>query len=350
MAWIIISALVLACAGAAFWAKRSAAGSIRAHAQAVSDHADADAIAKEAAIAAGRSNYSAPIPPRMDTNYPEILRWSKIAMVAFLVIFALETLGFSFQIVSTKNVGIVTQFGATSGHLTNGAHLIGPWESVTEMDAAIQTDSYTADNCLNVRVGNQQQACVHISIRWRINPSFADSLFQNYRTFSNVQDSLVTRELTAAVNQQFSNYNPLNSILTGTRLTAGEQPNPPLVVYAQRVTAQMKREIGSEGIVVLNTIIPIVTFDPATQSRINQLQQQIALTRIAEQERVTNEAQSLANKALAASVNTSPNVLVAQCFTILGEMVKQGQSVPPAFSCWPGGSKVGVLASTGTGK
>ena len=270
------------------------------------------------------------------------------AAAAVLAMFVLTGVC-SCAIVGTKDVGIKTSFGATSGHLGNGAHLIWPWENVTSMDAAIQTDSFTdkKDDLgppITVRIGNQQIANVSVSIRWRINPNFADSLFQNYRTFNNVRDSLVIRELTAAVNQQFANYNPLNSVAT---TTPGTKKNPPLNVIANSVTKQMKREIGREGIEVLGTIIPLVTFDTATQARINQLQQQFALTKIAEQERLTNIAQAKANKALAASVNTSPNVLVAQCLTILGEMVKQGQTVPPAFSCWPGSGKIGVLAGAG---
>lgn len=249
------------------------------------------------------------------------------------------------QVVSTKNVGIETAFGSTQGELSNGLHFVAPWINVTEMDAAIQTDSYTGDNCLNVRIANQQTACVDVSIRWRIKPKKADELFQNYHTFENVRDSLVTRELIAAVNRQLGDYNPLNSVQYGAPV--GVPTNPSFATIAQRVTSQMGSEIGGQ-IEVLNTIIPYVSFDSQTQSRINQLQQQIALTRIAEQAKATNIAQATANRALAASVNTSPNVLVAQCLTILQEMVKNGQAVPPGFSCWPGGSLTGVIANTGS--
>jgi len=271
-----------------------------------------------------------------------ILKWTMVGL-GFLIV--LETFLFSFTTVSTKNVGIETAFGATSGHLSNGAHLIPPWDKVTEMDAAIQTDSYAGNDCLNVRIGNQQTACVSVSIRWRIDPNDADQLYQNYRTFDHVRDSLVTRDLTAAINQQFKDYNPLNSV--ATTLPKGSQPNPSLNAIAFRVTRQMRAEISSQGIEVLNTIIPIVTFDPSTQNRINQLQQQFALTRIAEQEKITNEAQAQANSKLSRSVNNSPNVLVAQCMQILGEMVKEKQTVPPGFSCWPGKGVAGVIANTG---
>jgi len=348
MGWIVITALLLAAALVAWLLKRSAERHLDTHAKELAAHAAADEEAKRQAIDAGQGRYMPPPAPKLANadSYAIQRKVSKIALICLLVIAVLETLGFSFAIVSTKNEGIVTSFGAVSGHVGNGPHLIAPWESVTEMDAAIQTDSYTGANNDNgapiaVRIGNQQTADVSISIRWRINPAMSDELFQNYRTFEHVRDSLVTRELTAAVNEQFKDYNPLNSIAAAA--TTGKK-NPSLSDIANAVTEQMKREIGVEGIEILNTIIPIVTFDSATQNRINQLQQQFASTLIAEQQRQTNVKLAEANKALAKSVDTSPNVLVAQCMTILGEMVKENQPVPAGFSCWPGGSKIGVIA------
>jgi regulator of protease activity HflC (stomatin/prohibitin superfamily) len=270
---------------------------------------------------------------------------------AFAILFMFLS---SFTMVGTKDVGVVTSFGKTSGELSNGLHFIAPWEQVTSLDAAIQTDNHTGNTCISVRIANQQTACVDVSIRWRIRPKHADELYQNYHSFINLQDSLVTRELTSAVNNQLATYNPLNSVNLGTP-SQGETPNPSLADVALSVTKQMRSEIGSQ-IEVLNTIIPIITFDPETQSRINQLQQQIALTRIAEQQIVTNTAQAQANNALARSVDTNTNVLVAQCLNILSTMVKNGQSVPVGFSCWPGSGSVGGVivngsaTSTATGK
>jgi len=294
-----------------------------------------------------------------------------IGLVASVFLF---TFAEAFTTVSTKNVGIETSFGATAGHLSNGPHLIPPWYKVTEMDAAIQTDSYVWDkdprnsSCLSVRIANQQTGCLSISIRWRIcndkavqtyvgddgkqhkivcDANAADELFQNYRTFEHVRDSLVTRELTAAANDAFANYNPLDSITLNT--SANGANNPLLSTLANQITSTMRREIGTQ-IEVVNTIIPIVHYDDSTQAKINQLQQQVAQTRIAEQEKITNQKQADANKALAASVNTSPNVLVAQCLNTLEEMVKNGQAVPAGFSCWPGGSGTPVIANSSSGK
>lgn len=266
------------------------------------------------------------------------VKWTARGLVAFGVLFLFFS---SFTIVSTKNVGVKTSFGAPAGEIGDGLHVKWPWQKVTEMDAAIQTDSHTAGGCINVRIANQQTACVPISIRWRIVQGKADELFKDYRTFEHVRDSLVTRYLTASVNNQLRGYNPLNSI--GLSPAQGGNGNPSLSEIAGRITVQMRKEVGGQ-IDVLNTLIPIIHFDDATQKRINQLQQQIALTRIAEQEIKTNDARSRANNALAKSVATTPNVLVSTCLDILSTMVKQGQSVPPGFSCWPGSGLSGIIA------
>lgn len=306
---------------------------------------------------------SAIAPPLRFTS-PEVfarqcLVYGALGCAALAVIF---TLASSYNPVSTKNEGVETSFGKPVGHLHNGPHLTWPWIKVHEMDAAIQTDSYYEQDkkCLNVRIANQQTGCVDISIRWRIctgkttttksspgcQQNAVDDLFRDYRTFEHVRDSLVTRDLIAAVNAAFAQYNPLDSIKLGT--SASGANNPLLSVLAAQVTAQMQREIGGQ-IEVLNTIIPIVHFDDATQARINQLQQQVAQTRIAEQERLTNAAKARANDALSKSVNTSPNVLVSQCLTTLEEMVKNSQPVPAGFSCWPGGGVAAVIAGPTAG-
>lgn len=289
-------------------------------------------------------------PVREPARRSSYFRWTFWSGIGLVGLAALGLISASLVQVSTKNVGIETTFGKPSGELSNGLHLKWPWEKVTEMDAAIQTDTYVNNNCFQVRIANQQTACVYINFQWRINPTSAQELYRDYRTFEHVRDALVTRRLTAVVNEQLSNYNPLNSV-AGSDLPPGEQRNPPLNVIASRVNTQMKQEIGGGkgSIEVLSTIIPLITFDKETQGRINQLQQQVALTRVAQQSKKTALAQAQANKALSASVNSQPNVLVSHCYSILETMVKNGQPVPAGFSCWPGNGLTGVIAAPAQG-
>lgn len=285
-------------------------------------------------------------------------KWLTVGIA--LVGVALTVYSFTFT-VGTKEEAIVTSFGTTVGHTGSGIHLKGFWEAVHTMDAAIQTDTYASEKsdtkgasasgpCIQTRIANQQVACVDISIRWRIKPNSSDELYRDYRSFDHVRNSLVTRELKAAVNQQLSAYNPLNAITAGTPASGGGK-NPTNAQLGTDIRRQMGAEIGNR-IDVLSAIVSFIGFDQETQARLNQLQQQLALTRVAEQRQATNDAEAKANKALASSVNSSPNVLVSRCLDDLDTMVKQKQPIPAGFSCWPNGGVSGVIAnaSAGTGK
>ncbi|MGI8701469.1 MAG: hypothetical protein ACR2JU_09745 [Nocardioidaceae bacterium] len=180
------------------------------------------------------------------------------------------------------------------------------------------------------------------TIRWRIKPVAGDVLFQDYHDMDKIRDSLVTRELKAALNGVLHDYNPLNQIANNR---AGATPD--LNLFGNSVAALMRKEIGAQ-IDVINVIIPIIRFDASTQQKLNAYQAEVANTHIAQQKEKTATAQARANENLAASVSHDPNVLVSKCLDILDEMVRNNKPIPPGFSCWPGGGSALVLPSTGS--
>lgn len=241
-----------------------------------------------------------------------------------------------FTIVPTRDIGIVTSFGKPVGNLDNGIHLKLPWEKVKTLDGAIQTDSYlekNSDGCTDIRIGNESTACVDNSIRWRIKLEAGEALYQDYRDMDNIRRSLVTRELTAALNEVLSDYNPLSQIQDDSENTAG----PNLNEFSRQVADKLREQVGDQ-IDVKNVIIPLIHFDKPTQSKINLYQAEVANTRIAQQREQTATAQARANDKLKSSVSDNPNVLVSQCLDTFSEMVKEGQQIPIGFSCWPGGA------------
>jgi len=278
--------------------------------------------------------HSKPAKPRAGTK---VAGWTSVGALVLALTFLFFS---SATIVSTKNVGIETSFGRPVGSFSNGFHLIQPWNKVTEMDAAIQTDNHVKDtgafSCITVRIAHQATACVDTSIRWRIEERAADGLFRDYRDFDNVRDSLVTRDLNAALNAVFEKYDPLAIDKDGNSTSPG------LATLSSDVVDQIRAQIGSE-INVLSVIIPVVHYDENTQSKVNALLAQVAQTRIAEQSVITAEQQALANQTLSKSVSQDPNVLVSKCMDLLGEMVSKGQAIPIGFSCWPGGGSAVVV-------
>jgi regulator of protease activity HflC (stomatin/prohibitin superfamily) len=247
----------------------------------------------------------------------------RVAVIAGGLTVLVLVLG-STTVVSTRNIGVVTTFGRPSGTLSNGLHLKAPWQNVTEMNGTIQIDNHTGESATTVRLGNNSTAYVDNSVRWRIQPAAADELFLDYREFDNVRDNLVTRELRAALNEVFADFDPLapeNS--EGANVQA----------LGDDVANKLRGKVGSQ-VEILNVIVPLVNYDEATQSRINALNVEKANTRVAEQRAKTAEAEARANEILAASVSDNPNVLVSKCL----DAAREGNISP--LGCWPGTSAV----------
>jgi regulator of protease activity HflC (stomatin/prohibitin superfamily) len=277
---------------------------------------------------------------------PAESKWlpTAVPVIAFALT-GLVLLSTLFTIVPTRDIGIVTSFGKPVGNLDNGIHFKLPWEKVQTLDGAIQTDSYLEKNeegCTDIRIGNESTACVDNSIRWRIKLTAGETLYKDYRDMDNIRKSLVTRELTAALNEVLSDYNPLSQIQND----AANAANPNLNEFSKQVADQLRSQVGDQ-IEIENVIIPLIHFDKPTQSKINLYQAEVANTRIATQREQTATAQAKANERLSKSVSNDPNVLVSQCLDTFNEMVKENQKIPIGFSCWPGGSGTSVVLPKG---
>jgi regulator of protease activity HflC (stomatin/prohibitin superfamily) len=260
-----------------------------------------------------------------------VAAWGGIALAVLIAFFSCTT------IVPTKDVGILLTLQRPSGTLANGFHVKQPWQQVQTMDAAIQTDNHVPDgetsdgaerlNCVTVRIAHQSQACVDATVRWQIVLREAALLYQDYRGFDKVRDSLVTRDLTTALAQEMESYDPL-----AIDPKSGQSTAPAFSDIAQRVVSDMNT--AASGRVTIDSIsIPVVRFDTQTTARIQQIQAQIAQTQVAKQAEQTAIAQAAANKALAASVSKDPNVLVSKCLDIVQEAVNKGATLPAGFSC-----------------
>lgn|GEM_PF-1710500 len=254
----------------------------------------------------------------------------------------------SYTIVPTKEIGVVTTFGVPTGSLPNGFHLKAPWQDVTLMDGAIQTDTHNRENngagCIQVRIAHQIVACANMYVKWQVPERSVDGLFQNYREFNNIRDALVTKNVQSVLNRVFESYDPLS-----VDPKTGQSNAPELSVLSKQALTELRTAVGDK-IDVSELAVTAMNYDDATQSKINALQGQVAQTRIAEQSIETAKKQAEANQQLAQSVSKDPNVLVSKCLDHLGEMINKGQAVPPGFSCWPASGSTLVVPSTGGNK
>jgi regulator of protease activity HflC (stomatin/prohibitin superfamily) len=250
----------------------------------------------------------------------------------------------SLTMVGTKQVGVVTTFNRPTGTMTNGLHVKAPWQKVTDMDGTIQTDSYVGSGnsgkCIDIRIGNGSVACIDATIRWRIVPGEADVLFQDYRNQKDdvndaIQDSLVKRELTGALNEVYGSYDPLAAVKGGENIEVDALSQG---VQEAMITRVKELGKGTAQVEVLSVTTPLIRLDKTTQEKIDAYQQEVANTRIAEQKQATAEAEAKANEAISASISKDPNVLAYKCLNIMEQMAKSGSSVPAGLYCFPGGN------------
>lgn len=234
-------------------------------------------------------------------------------------------------IIPARTVGVKVAFGKPTGSLSNGFHWKAPWEEVHKLDGSVQNDVYQGqDHDIDVRLGNNSKATADASIQWRLKTDDATGLYLNYRTFDNIRTNLVDRNFRASLNEVMATYNPLDAAKTA-------QGGADLNGLAKAVEKKMKERVGDQ-IEIRSVTIPLINFDQSTQDRINELQSEIARTRIAEQKKSTNKAEAEANKVLEQSV--TDQTLTSKCLDIVS---KSGQS---PLGCFPGTSALPVVGNT----
>lgn len=225
-----------------------------------------------------------------------------IGAVLGLIGIAIITLAMAV-VVPARTVGVVTAFGKPTGTLSNGLHIIKPWEQVEKMDASLQTNRYTSESAIGVRLANQSEARADASIQWQLREEDAEQMYLDYREFERIQHDLVDREFRASVNAVLARYNPLDA-------DAIAEGGIDLNGYAEDIKTDMQERMG-DAVEVRSVALPIINYDEETQRKIDQLQTEVANTRAAEQSKNTAREIAEANEILHKSL--SPEVLSQRC-------------------------------------
>ena len=280
-----------------------------------------------------------------------------IRPLGFLLLFIalIFTILSSVTVVGARNVGVEKFFTATTGRtLDAGFHFKAPWNQVTDIDATIQPEEYSTENPIQVKIGDQGEAKVALSYRWRINPDGADDIYKDYRNAENITEAvrkaLVSTNIKAALNEELGTYNPLAGVQIDASMSPSEiaKVTIPPIPYAQLnedVKENLEGKISDLGnlIQIQSVTISYIQLPDQTQAKINEFNTKIQSSKNALIDIAIKAAQSTANQKLAQSVDDSPNVLVSKCLDSLAE----GEFTAPAgFSCWPGGGSSVVIPST----
>lgn len=256
-----------------------------------------------------------------------------LAVVA-VVVFVLS----GMREVPTNSIGVPTAFGHVETSMNPGIHWKAPWTKVNILDKTIQTTTFEGNNCLSVRIGGQQTACLDATIQWNMTDQGAPSLFKNYNNggniMTNITDAVVVREFKTVVNDVLGDYNPIQDVAANSG--AG---NSQFSGFGKVVESRMQSDLA--GLInVRNVYMPLLRYDASTQARLNLIQAQYAQTAIAGQLKLTNEAQAKANAAIGLPTVGQLQYL---CYQIVQEAEKTGfQGLPATFSCNNGSGNVAV--------
>jgi SPFH domain/Band 7 family protein len=185
--------------------------------------------------------------------------------------------------VDTKKVGVVTSFKKPTGEVKSaGGYMKAPWKSVHEMDAAAQTEAYEFD------VQGASGTTVHLRVlpRWNMIESAAPDLFQNYKDFDGVKESLFKNTLVVTANDLFAGYSALNSVdpKTGLPIKSKETWSTEL---KQAMDTKLAGKINIDSL-----SIPTIKPDDKSQAKIDAQVAEIAQGRILDQQKLNADKQA----------------------------------------------------------
>jgi hypothetical protein len=156
-------------------------------------------------------------------------------------------------------------------------------------------------------------------------------MFQDYRTFENIRQNLVDKQLQVALSKHFAVFNPqvTAAVVDPTQPTTvpAQNQGADLPGIAAQVKADLQAAVGSE-IIVIDVRIPGIFYDDPTQQRIDQFNQKVQETRNAQQDVQTATQNRLASEQRA--MQAPPDLRVA-IFNCINKMVDNGKD--PA-GCW----------------
>jgi regulator of protease activity HflC (stomatin/prohibitin superfamily) len=265
-------------------------------------------------------------------NKPVLFAGSAVA-----VIIAVFSWGFaSYSPVGTSDTGIVTAFGHTEGDLQPGIHWLPPWKNVTIWDHSVQRLPFEGKDCLQIRIAQQQSACLDVIVFMRTDPAAADAQFQKYKTFPRVQAALFSRGvITSFYNDVFEHYNP---VLLASQQTGGTT----IAGLTRQVLSNMRTAYTNQAFIVsLNS--GQIRYDNQVESALQSVVKATANVNVQKQAAIAALSQHLAAQRLASGGTLTPAVVEQNCINATSNIIQSGGSLPPAWTCT--GSGAGVLVN-----
>lgn len=270
------------------------------------------------------------------------------AGAVLLAVGLLAGLGVTFTPVGTSDTGVEVTYGHTVGDLAPGPHFVWPWVSITTWDGSTQQTGWRGkDDCLEIRVADQQPACLDVTVYWSDIRAASDTQFRQYRTFARLQNALVSRAaLTQYFNNVFENYDPVaQASLTAAGKTSG--------TTTSTLTATVSRNIGGAKLYAGQLRIRVtsgqIRYTNQIDTALGRVIQAKVATNVATQGVATATQQNLANSKYRAA-DLTPGALYLDCLNITQAVIKDtGRQPSLTWSCSNPSALAQQLALSTTG-
>ena len=255
---------------------------------------------------------------------------SVIGGIAGLLVSAVLIAFATVTVVPTKTVGIPVTFGVVGQPMPNGLNIKAPWTNVELMDMTVQSLDASEDNPTVAKDVDDMDVYVHNNVRWALKEEATDEVFNDTKNIDGdnmkaIADKFIQPTHRAVIQDVMATYNPLDDNKPGN------------AEVSKAIRDEMSNRLG-DRFEITAVDVTFIDTTQATKDRINMLNAERANTRIAEQKKETAANEAEANKILAESVSSDPNVLVRECL----RLIEEGKPTPAGFQCWPnsGGSIV----------
>ena len=275
---------------------------------------------------------------------------AQFGAISTLVATALLAIGvtgvFSATMVDHREVAVVTAFGKYQETIsTGGLHWIKPWASVEKFDQTIQTaevvdvsvsfsDGGGEDGLQEVGGG---KGLIDATVRWQVTKDQenegAKALWEKYRTFDTVRDSLVTRATRDTV------INIANSYPASTAIISQQE-------IAEAMNESLTAELKPYGITVDSVSVPAIDLEAGTQASVDKLfttQQDIKRAQN-EQLRAEIDAETVEIREQSGALSPAANQRFCLDIVNAWDTTKNGV-LPATFNCNFGGEQQEVIVN-----
>jgi regulator of protease activity HflC (stomatin/prohibitin superfamily) len=263
-----------------------------------------------------------------------------VASVALVVAIVLQVFAW-FNTVDARSYGIQTSLGRYQNTLNPGPNWVTPWSSIEQWSTRNQTIRFAGDGrgeerpnyftepFVTVRLGNQSEAYVDVTITWKITKESVEGLWRQHKTFQDTRQDFATPTAQGAVNSAFDGYNPFSALNEKN----AENPYVPLAEWSRRITEILRPLYASRGIDLVNVQATKVSYDKRTEDKLREFADAVANTRIKAQDVLTAQNEAAASAARKAQSG-------ADCISLIRDLAAQDKlkDLPPGTNVCGGTS------------